>query len=71
MDFRRRTMQDVGLVIDWFKGFEAIKQEHSIKSHNMYNFDETGFRVACPSGVDVYVPEQIDEVRPYISNYLI
>src|SRR5450432_206082 len=67
MDYKRRAAQDVEVIIDWFKGFAAIKEEYNIKPHNIYNFDECGFYIACPSTIDVYVPYEIDVVRLYIS----
>jgi hypothetical protein len=66
MDSKRRAAQDVGVIVDWFKGFAKIKEEHNIKPYNIYNFDECGFRVACPSTIDVYVPSEIEAVRLYI-----
>jgi len=62
MDYKRRAVQDIGVVLDWFKDFERIKQEYNIKPENMYNFDECGFRIACPSAIDVYVPITIESV---------
>jgi hypothetical protein len=62
MDYKRRAVQDIGVVLDWFKDFERIKQEYNIKPENIYNFDECGFRIACPSAIDVYVPIAIESV---------
>jgi hypothetical protein len=62
MDYKRRAVQDIGVILDWFKDFERIKQEYNIKPENMYNFDECGFRIACPSAIDVYVPIAIESV---------
>jgi hypothetical protein len=70
MDHKRRAAQDVGVIIDWFKGFEKIKEEHNIKPYNIYNFDECGFRVAYPSAIDIYVPSEIEAVRLYIFDYI-
>jgi hypothetical protein len=70
MDYKRRAAQDIDVIIDWFRGFAEIKEEYNIKPYNIYNFDECGFRVACPSAIDVYVPSEIEAVRLYIFNYI-
>jgi len=70
MDYKRRAAQDIDVIIDWFRGFAEIKEEYNIKPYNIYNFDECGFRIACPSTIDVYVPSEIEAVRLYIFNYI-
>ena len=62
----RITAQDIKDVEYWYNGesngyLQAI-QKYSIKKRNCYNFDETGFRVECPRGLEVLVPIDIKEV---------
>jgi hypothetical protein len=56
MDKKRRAAQDVDDVIHWFAEYARLRKEHKIYLQNIWNFDETGFRTACPSGVWVWVP---------------
>jgi hypothetical protein len=68
MDAKRRAAQDIQVVVQWFKGLEEVKVLHDIKAGNMWNFDETGVRNACPSAIWVWVPIDIKEVS--LSSYL-
>jgi hypothetical protein len=66
----RITAQDIMEVDHWFDGpngyLQAIKK-YTIVAKDCHNFDETGFRVGCPRGVEVLVPLDIKEV--YINLY--
>ena len=37
-------------------------KEYKITQNNIWNFDETGFRVGCPKGEEIYVPLDVKEV---------
>ena len=41
-------------------------REHKISRGNVWNFDETGFRVGCPKGEVIYVPLDVKEVGLFI-----
>jgi hypothetical protein len=41
-------------------------EKYKIVPKDIYNFDETGFRVGCPKGEEIYVPQEVKEV--YISS---
>jgi hypothetical protein len=58
----RVTAQDKVVVQDWFKKYRDIVQKHNITRNNIWNFDETGFRIGCPKGQDIYVPLPVREV---------
>ena len=47
---------------DWFKGYWDIIHKYNIKRTYVDNFDESGFRVGCPRGVEVLVPDEVKEV---------
>ena len=49
---------------NWFKGYWQIIQKYNIKRTRVDNFDESGFRVGCPRGVEVLVPDEVKEVGP-------
>jgi hypothetical protein len=61
------TAQDEKEIEEWFfgkeRGYLATLEKYNIKPKNLYNFDETGFRVGCPRGVEVIVPLDVKEVR--------
>jgi hypothetical protein len=42
MDAKRQAIQDIQVVVQWFKGLEEVKVPHDIKAGNIWNFDETG-----------------------------
>jgi hypothetical protein len=58
----RITVQDEKEVDYWFEGYKAIIAKYGIKRGDVHNFDETGFRVGCPKGVEVIVPLDVKEV---------
>jgi hypothetical protein len=60
---KRVTAQDVEEVHTWFQKYERTIKEHNILPGNLWNFDETGFRVGCPKGEDVVVPIEVTEVH--------
>src|SRR3984957_5718800 len=62
MDAKRRAAQCPKLVIEWFQGLERIRKHFGIGPENMWNFDETGVRNACPASTWVWVPTSIKEV---------
>ena len=62
MDAKRRAAQEPDVVIQWFRGYERIRQSEGIGAENVWNFDETNVRNACPGGVWVWVPVEIIEV---------
>ena len=35
---------------------------------DIWNFDETGFRIGCPKGEEIYVPLDVKEVSYYLRN---
>jgi hypothetical protein len=56
MDRKRRAVQDSEAILLWFKEYDHLRKEFKIGAQDIWNFDEPGFRTACPSGVDVWVP---------------
>ena len=56
MDRKRRAAQEPGVIIQFFRDLAYIRKTHDIRPENMWNFDESGFRNACPLGVWVWVP---------------
>ena len=58
----RITAQDEKEVEEWFEGYEEALEKYKIKRKDIHNFDESGFRVGCPRGVEVIVPVDITEV---------
>jgi hypothetical protein len=62
MDKKRRAAQDKGSVIQWFKDYEALWKQYNIRAQDLWNFDESSFRLACPNGTEVWVPAEIKEV---------
>jgi hypothetical protein len=47
----------------WFKGYIRTIGELQIQRRHILNFDETGFRIGCPKGQTLLVPEDVLEVR--------
>jgi hypothetical protein len=45
-----------------FEHYEAILAKYKIRRKNIHNFDESGFRVGCPRGVEVIVLVDIREL---------
>jgi hypothetical protein len=62
LDKKRRAAQDTSSVLEWFKEYEALRKTYNIRAQDLWNFDETGFRLACPGGLEVWVPVEITEV---------
>lgn len=58
----RFTAQQEKEVLDWFKVYHQYRQEYKIKGDRIDNFDEGGFRIGCPKGHDLLVPEEVREV---------
>jgi hypothetical protein len=58
----RVSAQDVEVVEDWFGIYMAWCYKHDIKAENIYNFDETGFRVGVAPGEEIIVPADVTEV---------
>ena len=59
---QRTTAHDESVVIDWFERYNQFLQKHCIKPDNLWNMDETGFRVGIPGGEQVLVPVGIHEL---------
>lgn len=58
----RISAQDEKEVEEWFKEYEAVLAKYRIRPRNIHNFDETGFRVGCPRGVEVIVLVEVKEL---------
>ena len=58
----RITAQDQEEVRQWFARYRQVLREHKISRGNVWNFDETGFRVGCPKGEEIYIPLDVKEV---------
>ena len=58
----RVTSHDISTVESWFTEYLAWCTQHDIQPQNIYNFDETGFRVGVAPGEEVVVPAYITEV---------
>src|SRR5436190_17600130 len=58
----RLTAQQEEEVIQWFRAYQATIKEYGIKRRNIVNFDEAGFRVGCPKGQYLLVPDDILDV---------
>jgi hypothetical protein len=63
----RITAQDREEVKSWFKKYKDVILKHKIHRKDIWNFDETGFRIGCPKGETIYVPEEVREVGYYIT----
>jgi hypothetical protein len=68
----RISAQDTKEVKEWFKKYKEAVDKYQVQKENIFNFDETGFRVGCPRGEEIYVPLDVKEVRIiyFISNLL-
>ena len=58
----RITAQDQEEVRQWFRRYREVLREYKISRGNVWNFDETGFRVGCPKGKEIYIPLDVKEV---------
>jgi hypothetical protein len=64
----RIVAQDEAQIRLWFKGYIRTIEEMGIQKKNILNFDETGFRIGCPKGQTLLVPEDVLEVRTILFN---
>ena len=58
----RITVQDKVMVQEWFGKYREVLRKYNISRKDIWNFDETGFRISCPKGQEIYVPLDIKEV---------
>jgi len=56
IDKKRRAAQDTEEVRQWFAEYARLWKEYKIFPQNIWNFDETRFRTACPTAIWVWVP---------------
>jgi hypothetical protein len=59
----RISAQDTKEVKEWFKKYKEVVDKYQVQKKDIFNFDETGFRVGCPRGEEIYVPLDVKEVR--------
>lgn len=59
----RVSAQDIDEVRKWFINWTAFCEKHHIKSSDVLNFDETGFRIGVASGEEILVPTYVKEVN--------
>ncbi len=59
----RISAQDVKEVKEWFKKYKEAVKKYQVQRQDIFNFDETGFRVGCPKGEEIFVPLDVKEVR--------
>jgi hypothetical protein len=64
----RITAQDKDEVSQWFVKYREVVKKHEISRKDIWNFDETGFRIGCPKGEEIYVPLDVKEVSYYLRN---
>jgi hypothetical protein len=64
----RIIAQDEAQIRLWFQGYIRTIEEMGIQKKNILNFDETGFRIGCPKGQTLLVPEDVLEVRTILFN---
>jgi hypothetical protein len=62
----RISAQDQEEVRQWFGRYREVLREYKISRGNVWNFDETGFRVGCPKGEEIYVPLDVKEVGLFL-----
>lgn len=58
----RISAQDKKDIHRWFKGYRRTLNKYNIYKKNIINFDKSGFRVGCPWGSFILVPEFIKKV---------
>ncbi|RFU25356.1 hypothetical protein B7463_g10984, partial [Scytalidium lignicola] len=58
----RITAQDQGDVLEWFRKYKIALKKYDIQKQDLYNFEETGFRIGCPKGVEVLIPIEVREL---------
>ena len=59
----RIEAQDRQVIVDWFIAYREVLDKYQFQAKDIYNFDETGFRVGCARGTEVIVPADVKEVR--------
>jgi len=59
---QRVAAQDYETIINWFRKYQQFIREEGIKGEDIWNMDETGFRVGIPGGQTVIVPRTITEL---------
>jgi hypothetical protein len=59
---QRTTAQDESLVSKWFNTYAQFLESHGILPDDIWNMDETGFRVGIPGGEEVIVPVGVQEL---------
>jgi phage gp46-like protein len=64
----RITAQDKDEVSQWFVKYKEVVKKHEVSRKDIWNFDETGFRIGCPKGEEIYVPLDVKEVSYYLRN---
>lgn len=62
----RVTTHDIATVEGWFAEYKAWCTQHEIEPQDIYNFDESGFRVGVAPGEEVIVPAYVHEVCTHI-----
>jgi len=59
---QRTTAQDYSVVKEWFQDYSQFLYEHAIKLEDLWNMDETGFRIGIPGGEQVIVLATVKEL---------
>jgi DDE superfamily endonuclease len=59
---QRVAAQDAETIGEWFRKFQRFYTHEKIEGKNIWNMDETGFRVGIPGGQQVIVPRHITEL---------
>jgi hypothetical protein len=59
---QRTTAQDHEVVTKWFQEYSKFLHEKSIQQEDLWNMDETGFRIGIPGGEQVIVPTTVHEL---------
>jgi hypothetical protein len=59
---QRVAAQDSEVIRKWFCAFQQFYSNESIKGENIWNMDETGFRIGIPGGQKVIVPCNVTEL---------
>jgi hypothetical protein len=67
----RITAQDETEIQLWFRAYIRTIERLQIQRRNILNFDETGFRIGCPKGQTLLVPEDVLEVRTILFNKIV
>ena len=45
LELERKLVHDSGVLLDWFERFRQLRERYSVQNENIWNFDETGFRI--------------------------